>query len=162
MPYRPTTPDHFLLWPHRSLTPRGFVWFIGITAALLLVPLLPEIGHAALWALLPFLLAAIAAIWTALRRSYRTETEELSLAPDEIRVTRHRPGRQDAVWSANPYWVRPDLHPTGGPVPDYLTLTGAGRTVELGAFLTPAERRDLHALLCSRLAALREASPAAT
>lgn len=162
MPITPNTPDHFLLAPHRSLSPRGFVWFIGTTAALFYLPLLTQLGRTALWALLPFLVAAVAAIWAALRRSYRTETEELTLSAQEIRITRHRPGRQDQVWSANPYWVRPALHPTGGPVPDYLTLTGNGRTVELGAFLTRQERRDLFAMLSARLAALRAASPDAT
>ncbi len=155
MPIKPTTPDRFLLWPHRSLSPRGFVWFIGATAALLFLPLLTQLGRTALWALLPFLMGAVAAIWTALRRSYRTESEELSLSPQEIRITRHRPGKQDQVWSANPYWVRPALHPTGGPVPDYLTLTGNGRTVELGAFLTREERRELFALLKTRLSEAR-------
>lgn len=152
MPYRPTTPDHYLLWPHRSLSPQGFVWFIGTTSALLLVPLLTQLGRLALWALLPFLLGAVAAIWLALRRSYRTDSEELILSPGEIRITRHRPGKPDLVWEANPHWVTAHLHPRGGPVPYYLTLTGGGHQVELGAFLTVLERRDLFALLQAHLA----------
>lgn len=155
MPFQPTGPDTVHLWPHRSLSARGFVWFIGATAALLALPLLSQLGRASLWGLLPFPLAAIAAIWIALRRNARTESEDLVLSADEIRLVRHRPGRPDQTFSANPHWVRPALHPTGGPVPDYLTLTGNGRTVELGAFLTPEERRTLHALLSDRLAALR-------
>jgi uncharacterized membrane protein len=43
------------------------------------------------------------------------------------------------------------MHNTGGPVPSYLTLRGAGREVELGAFLTQDERvtleRDLRSAL---------------
>ncbi len=36
------------------------------------------------------------------------------------------------------------MHKTGGPVPNYITLTGNGRTVELGgAFLSEEERRTL-------------------
>lgn len=162
MPFRLTNSDHYILWPHRSLSRRGFVWFIGTTAALLLVPLLTQLGHPALWALLPFLLGAVAAIWLALRRSYRTDSEELALSPDEIRITRHRPGKPDQTWAANPFWVRPALHRSGGPVPDYLTLTGNGRTVELGAFLTQQERRDLYALICTRLNEARALSPSAT
>ena len=45
----------------------------------------------------------------------------------------------------------------GGPVEAYLTLSGSGREVELGAFLTPDERRALDIDLRSRLAALRQA-----
>ncbi len=57
--------------------------------------------------------------------------------------------------SANPHWVKPKLHPTGGPVPHYLTLTGGPRVVELGAFLTEDERKILHGELRARLADLR-------
>ena len=148
------------LWPHRSLTSAGFVWFIGVTAALLALPLLTQLGTAGLWVLLPFLGAAVGGIWLALRLSNRTDSEELTLSPTAVRLVRHSPGRQDQVWQANPYWVQAGLHPTGGPVPDYLTLSGAGRVVELGAFLTADERRDLHAVLLKRLNDLRTAVPA--
>jgi uncharacterized membrane protein len=39
--------------------------------------------------------------------------------------------------------VRVILHARGGPVPQYLTLQGGDREVELGAFLTPPERVGL-------------------
>ncbi len=58
-------------------------------------------------------------------------------------------------WQANPHWVRLTLHPTAGPVPQYLTLTGNGREVELGAFLTEAERIALHTDLTQALARTR-------
>ena len=57
------------LWPYRSLPRRGFVWFIGGTAALLLLPLIAVLGSPVLWGLLPFLLGAVGAIWWALNRS---------------------------------------------------------------------------------------------
>jgi uncharacterized membrane protein len=148
------------LRPHRSLSSVGFVWFIGLTAALLALPLIPQLGTPVLWALLPFLSLAVAGIWLALRLSYRTATEDLTLSPTAITLTRHDPGKTDQTWAANPYWVRVMLHPTGGPVPDYLTLSGSGRVVELGAFLTPMERRDLHELLLKRLSAIRALPPA--
>ena len=71
------------LWPHRSLTKGGFVWFIGATAALIALPLIALLGNPALWVLLPFLIAAIAAIWAALARSDRDGciVEELVLTP---------------------------------------------------------------------------------
>lgn len=47
-------------------------------------------------------------------------------------------------WRADPAWVALRLIPRGGPVEQYLTLTGGGREVELGAFLTPEERIALH------------------
>ena len=54
-------------------------------------------------------------------------------------------------WEANPYWVRLKLHEAGGPVPKYLTLSGAGREIELGAFLTPGERVELKSCLEAEL-----------
>ena len=132
------------LTPHKSLTPEGFVWFIGITAALICVPLISILGTAVFWALLPFILAAVAAIWFALKRSWRAMDvyEDVVLWDDVLRLERHDPkGLRD--WEANPYWVRVALHTKGGPVPNYLTLSGGGREVELGAFLTPVERVEL-------------------
>ena len=141
------------LWPHRSLSQRGFVGFVGLTAALIAVPLLPNLGSPVLWALLPFLLATIWGIWFALRKNGRDRdiVEDLSLTPDRITLVRHGPKGQRQDWEANPYWLRVTLHETGGPVPNYLTLKGEGREVELGAFLSEDERIALKGEIDSRL-----------
>ena len=151
MPYHwlpPTAPAtaHLRLTPHRSLPRGGFVAFIAATAALLTLPLLSQLGTAALWVLLPFLLAAIAGVFFALQHSYRTGeiTEDLTVTPDTLTLTRHGPHGQIQTWQANPYWTRLTLHAQGGPVPNYLTLHGGGREVELGAFLSEDERISLY------------------
>lgn len=161
MPYEWLPPDgdpqRLQLWPHRSLTQRGFVWFVGLTAALIGLPLVVHLGTPVLWALLPFLLAAIRAIWFALRKNGRDRdiVEVLTLSPTRVTLTRHGPKGRRQDWEANPYWLRVTLHPTGGPVPNYLTLKGEGREVELGAFLSEEERVALHGELITRLAGLR-------
>ena len=141
------------LWPHRSLTQRGFVGFVGLTAALITVPLFGTLGSPVLWALLPFLLGTIWAIWFALRKNGRDRdiVEELTLTPDRISLVRHGPKGQRQDWEANPYWVRAVLHETGGPVPNYLTLKGGGREVELGAFLSEEERIALKGEIDAKL-----------
>jgi len=48
------------------------------------------------------------------------------------------------TWRADPHWIAIKLTPKGGPVEHYLTLSGGGREVELGAFLTPDERVKLN------------------
>jgi uncharacterized membrane protein len=166
MPYlwSPATsdaPETLTLWPHQPLTARGFVWFIGVTAALMTVPLYPMIGKPMLWVMLPFMLAVIAGVWLALRRSARDRTlvEVLTLTPQQLVLVRHNPHVPDQSWQANPYWASAQIYPRAGPVPDYLTLKGAGREVELGAFLGPDERRDLLAALTERLTALRSTAP---
>ena len=161
MPYRWTDTDptesRLSLWPHRSLTARGFVAFFGATAALVAVPMLMTLGSPAVWMVLPFAGVTLWGLWAAIGRNSRDAralSEELVLTRDSIALTRHSPqGRQD--WQANPHWVRVRLHPEGGPVPDYLTLKGNGREVELGAFLSDTERRALHGELADRLARLR-------
>ncbi|AMY69923.1 DUF2244 domain-containing protein [Frigidibacter mobilis] len=145
------------LWPYRSLPRRGFVLFIAVTAGLLLLPLLAVLGSPVLWGLLPFLMIAVGGVWFALQRSYRDGEllEVLRLFPARIELSRQdrRGTRRD--WQANPYWVSLHLHPRGGPVPDYLTLKGNGREVELGAFLAQDERVALHGELREMLAGLR-------
>lgn len=140
---------HLHLWPYRSLPRRGFVIFIGMTAGLIAVPLLAVLGSPVLWGLLPFAVLAIAGLWWGLQRSYRDGEiiEDLVLRGDSITLTRHGPRGRRQDWQANPHWVRVILHPLGGPVPNYLTLRGAGREVELGAFLTETERLRLAAEL---------------
>lgn len=147
---------HLVARPHKSLSPHGFVWFIGLTATLLALPLLAVVGNPVLWGLLPFAVAAIAAIWLGLKRSWRDleMREDLLIWDDHMRLTHAAPRKPPQVWDANPYWVQVRLIPEGGRVPDYVTLKGEGREVEIGAFLAPEERRDLYQLL------LREMRPA--
>jgi len=161
MPYEWLPPDdgadRLHLWPHRSLTQSGFVWFVGATAALIAVPMVGVLGSPVVWALLPFLLGTIWAIWFALRKNGRDRdiVEDLTLSAARITLARHGPKGKRQDWEANPYWLRVTLHPTGGPVPNYLTLKGEAREVELGAFLSEDERIALQRDLLDRLSRLR-------
>ena len=130
---------------------------LWVVAVLIGLPLLSVLGSPVLWGLLPFLLLTIAAIWWALERSYRDGeiVEDLTLCPDRINLIRRGPRGMRKDWQANPHWVRVIRHETGGPVPQYLTLSGGGRVVELGAFLTEAERVALKGEIERLLATLR-------
>lgn len=145
------------LWPHRSLTPRGFVWFVGGTAALSSLPLIGVLGTPVLWGLLPFAAAAIAGVWWALSRNIRDGnlTEEFTLWRDRVELVRTEPRGTRRDWAADPHWVRVEMHEKGGPVEKYLTLSGEGREVEIGAFLSPAERVALRGELLDALARVR-------
>jgi uncharacterized membrane protein len=150
-------PAELQAWPHRSLTRGGFVIFISVTVLLLAFPLMAAFGTAVFWGLLPFMVAAVGGVWFAMSRSYRQAdtTEILRLWPDKITLARRRPNGSEQRWQANPYWVKVALYPTGGPVPHYLTLKGDDREVELGAFLSEAERKVLAVELREKLARLR-------
>ena len=163
MPYAMTHPDpahwHLRLWPHNALQPRGFVLVIAASTGVLALPLLAVLGHPVLWGLLPFVLLAIAALWFAIRRNWRDRAilEELHLARDGVHLRRTEPRGGVLEWQADPHWIALHLAPAGGPVEQYLTLTGGGRAVELGAFLTPDERIALHDELARILLRLRAA-----
>ncbi|TBN39979.1 DUF2244 domain-containing protein [Paracoccus subflavus] len=164
MPYewQDMAPDHtgavsyrVVLWPYRSLPRRGFVWFIGLTAGFMALPVVAMLGTAVLWGLLPFMLLVIAGIWFAIQRSYAQGdmAEELTLDRRTAHVSRRDPGGRLREWTTNSHWLRATLR--RGPVESYLTLTDGRREIELGAFLTPEERRSLHDDLQRRLARLR-------
>jgi uncharacterized membrane protein len=160
MSYRwTTTPEQTTLhlWPHQSLTARGFAIFIGTTAAMLALPLLALLGSPVTWVLMVFFLAAIGGVWWAImaNRAQQSLHEELAIRPDRLRLEHVEPKRAPLEWEANPYWVSVHLHDKGGPVEKYLTLKGSDREVELGAFLSPEEREALHAEITQVLARLR-------
>ncbi|MDD9740342.1 MAG: DUF2244 domain-containing protein [Marinovum algicola] len=150
MPYRwlpsPSPNEAELrLWPHESLPPRGYAAFLLATFTLATIPLYTVLGTVLLWGLLPFLLLALGGLWYALDRNHRDcqLLEVLRLTPETVSLTRHNPNGPDQNWACNAYWTRPHLHADGGPVPNYVTLTGCGREVEIGAFLSEDERMAL-------------------
>ena len=132
---------HVSIWPHRSLTPATRAVVLGAVALGLALPLAVLAGTMAFWGMLPFVATAIALLWLGLRRSDRDRdglVEELTLWRDEMRVERREPSGRCLRWSAEPLKVRLRLSPA--PIENYLTLTGGGREIELGAFLSPPER----------------------
>ncbi|MYM54707.1 DUF2244 domain-containing protein [Thalassovita mangrovi] len=162
MPYRWTDTDDLILTlrPHRSLPRRGFAAMILMAFLLGTVPLYGLLGTVFLWGLLPFVLAMVGALWWGLERSYRDGDilEELRLRDHDL-VLSHKPARGETKeWACNIYWVRAEMHVSGGPVPFYVTLSGNGRTVEIGAFLSEDERKALFGDLQDKLTELRAES----
>lgn len=141
------------LWPHNSLPPEGFAAMILGFFLFASIPLYALLGTAVLWGLLPFMLAATGALYYALRRNRRDRQilEVLTLTPDTAQLTRDNPQGPRQEWRSNTYWVRVALHPKGGPVDNYVTLSGNGREVEIGAFLSEDERKLLFGELNERL-----------
>lgn len=134
------------LWPHNALPKRGFAAMVlgfFLTAS---IPLYGLLGTVLLWGLLPFMLMATAGLYYALRRNARDRQilEELTITPEASRLTRTDPKGAVQSWQAQTYWTRVTLHEEGGPVPFYVTLSGAGREVEIGAFLAEEERIALY------------------
>ncbi|MEM9422721.1 MAG: DUF2244 domain-containing protein [Pseudomonadota bacterium] len=142
------------LWPHNSLSAKGFVTFMGITSVLIAFPLLGVFGTNVLWGLLPFLVITVSGLWYCLNKNYRDREirEVLTLSSDTLSLSHRKGTGAEKHWHANPYWV--DIQTYDQPVEAYLTLRGGGREVELGSFLTPEERRSLDLELRKKLRAL--------
>ena len=134
------------LWPHNSLPQKGLAAFVLGTFTLILIPTLPLLGSVALWGLLPFLLLSVWSLFYALRRNRRARQiiEVLTLSADKARLTRTNPMGDTQEWECNRYWARVVKYDDAGPVPQYVTLKGKGREVEIGAFLSEEERVALY------------------
>ncbi len=134
------------LWPHQSLPPRGMAAFVLATFTMISIPLFGLLGTKLLWGLLPFLMIAVFGVWYALNRSYKDRRilETLTITSELTHLERMNPRTANQNWDCNTYWIKATLHPTGGPVPNYITLKGNGRDVEIGAFLSEEERIALY------------------
>ena len=156
MPYRwNDTSKHQQLtaWPNRSLSPHGLVIFISVTAAMFLLPLFAVLGTKMLWVFLGIFSFTIALTWHLIERNTKDGaiTEVLQLSQKTVTLLRRDTKNAPKDWSANPFWVKVNLHESGGPVANYITLEGGHRAVELGAFLSPEERLEIFHELNARL-----------
>ena len=133
------------LWPYNSLKPNGFVFFLSATFALIALPLFNMLGTKAFWGLFPFLFITLMGIWFALRKSLRDRQiiEQLTLYKEELVLIRQDPNGEQKEWVCSPYWAKLTIYDKEGPVPNYITLRGNGREVELGSFLGEEERKEL-------------------
>ena len=134
------------LWPHNSLPKRGFAGFIMVTFILTLIPLIAMTSSMTFWGLLPFMMMALWGIWVALQKSYKRNEifERLQFGATQLELTRTNPSGEVLSWECDGYWSRAQLYPIEGPVPNYVTLNGNGREVEIGAFLSESERKSLY------------------
>mgnify|MGYP006276128475 FL=1 len=158
-PFARTDPPLYeiTLWPHRSMTRRGFRWFIGALAAGLSIPLLAAWGTPVVAVLAPFLVGALALVWWMVRlhdRRRARQRERLRLWADALAVEHVTEKGRVLRWSANPYWVQVELADTRRREND-LILRGGARAIELGGFLSAEERSTLADELRRRLADAR-------
>ncbi|MEM1076115.1 MAG: DUF2244 domain-containing protein [Pseudomonadota bacterium] len=151
MPYQWTSapdesPQILRLWPHNSLPPKGFAAFVLATFTMILIPVMTLLGSPVLWGLLPFAMAAVWGIYFALRRNRRARQimEVLTLDEDAAHLVRTEPSGATKAWDCNRYWTTITKYEKDGPVPHYVTLSGMGREVEIGAFLSEDERVSLY------------------
>jgi uncharacterized membrane protein len=147
-----------VLYPHRSLSPRGVRFLIaGICGVLSLVALFFTAMGA--WPVLPFFGGEVLLICWAFRTNARDGRmfERLRLTPEAMTVTRvHSSSGETQHRLAPPHWISVNLIPRPGG-DNELRLSSHGRSLMVGSFLTPDERGELADALRGALRCLRGA-----
>ena len=129
-----------LLYPNRSLPNAGF---LAVMAIVISANLTVGLGFCGLDVFL---------VWLAFKLSYRQGRlhERVRVTPDEMLVSRVLPSGHETRWRLQPYWTevridRPVEHES------QVCVVSKGRTLILGAFLSPPERGEFAAALAAAL-----------
>ena len=146
-----------VLWPHRSLPPRGFR---ALMLVLGLLSLAAGIGFVAVgaWPICGFFGLDVALLYLAFRISYRSarQRETLRLADDQFTVERVGIYGERREWRFQPFWLRIVLEERPNDS-NRLLLASHGRSLVIGDFLAPSLRRELATNLRDVLARWRAA-----
>jgi uncharacterized membrane protein len=143
------------LYPHRSLSPRGFtILMVAISAVSFCAGLVFFLKGA--WPIFGFFGLDVALIYWAFKASYRSARayEIIRLTPRQLTVERVSPSGKSRRWSFQPYWLRVVLEERTGRT-SRLTLQSHGREFEVGDFLTTEERGEVATALRHALAQCR-------
>lgn len=148
-----------VLYPNPPLSDRGFLLFVVATAfvAVVMAALFVSAGA---WPVGAFfgldLLLLYLAFWSVRRGARRREW--IRVDRRDVRVGRVGPGGEFAEWRFEPCWLR--VHFDEPPRPDSLVvLSSHGRSLRLGSFLTPDERREFARQLRAALDRVRHPVP---
>jgi uncharacterized membrane protein len=143
-----------VLQPHRSLPPRGFAILMAVLGGLSLVAGISCVLIGA-WPVFGFFGLDVLLVYVAFRLSYRGARlrEIVRLTEGSLTVERISPRGDRRRWQFEPYWLRVGFEDREEPGP--VTLASHGRTLVVGSFLAPEQRRNLAAALRAALARWR-------
>ena len=133
------------LWPNRSLEKKTFVILMIMTFGAMLVPIIPFVGTKTVLIVLPFSIITLLLLFVSIILNYQHGKlyENIKIWPGLIEVKRYEIDGTSKEWRANPYWTKVNLYEESEKIQNYLTLSGSGREVEVGAFLAPTERLEI-------------------
>jgi len=140
-----------LLYPHRSLSPRGFFWLMAVIASVSFT-----VGGyfylSGAWPVLGFFGLDVAVVWLCFRANYRAGRlfERVQVFPDRVVVERGQDGRVVSRETLETHWARITLSKEPRPG-EPARLTSRGHEVALGGFLSPEETLDFAAALGAAL-----------
>lgn len=145
-----------VLYPHRSLGPRGFLILMTAIGVVSFVAGM-VFWWVGAWPVVGFFGLDAALIYFAFKANYRSAraAEEIELGQNLLTLTRYDSNGRKVSFEFNPYWVRVLLTElTGGQT--RLALTSHGRQIVFGNLLSHDERREFADVLSGRLADLRD------
>jgi uncharacterized membrane protein len=144
-----------VIYPHRSLGPRGFLILMCAVALVSFTAGVVFMIHGA-WPVFGFFGLDLLALYVAFKLSYRAGRlhERLTIGTDEAVLARIQPSGKRHEWRFQPYWLQVVEI---GQRPGHLALRSHGRDVPFAAFLTPEERTDLAAAIRGALRELKQA-----
>lgn len=132
-----------VLAPHRSLPPNGFTIVMLLLAG---VSFCVSVAFVLLgaWPVTPFFGLDIALVYVAFRVNYRRARlrEELRLTEEMFTVERVSANGERNRWQFQPYWLRV-IHEEADEHTGRLLLSSHGRSLVVGNFLGPEQRRDV-------------------
>jgi uncharacterized membrane protein len=141
-----------VLQPHRSLPPAGFALLMAVLGLVSFIAgtIFYLIGA---WPVIGFFGLDVGLIYLAFRLNYRSarQTERVRLVEDALTVERIGVRGDRRRWRFQPYWLRVVLDEADDET-NRLYIASHGRSLVLGAFLGPAERRKFAERLTSALA----------
>lgn len=148
---------HFdaVLYPHRSMGPRGFMTVMTCLTIFSFVAGLSFLSMGA-WPVLGFFGLDIALIYIAFRVNFRTGRiyETVQLDDASLLIRRFLPDGRILSWNLQAYWAQVELITTAPDAP-LLAIRSHGKHLVFGKFLTPEERREFAAALRQALSRQR-------
>lgn len=147
------------LQPSPPMAPKGLCLALALLASVNLVFAIGFVLRGA-WPVTPFMGLDVLLLAWAFRTSTRASRrhERVVLTRSKLFVERHPPAGPPSRLTLNPYWVRLEMDDPPGHW-SHLTLWSHGQGVRLGAFLAPAQRRELALALKAALKRSRETIP---
>ena len=128
------------LYPNRSLPSAGFLAVMGVIigANILFGVYFYAIGA---WPVIGFCGLDVFLVWLAFRLSYRQGRlrERVIIRAGDMRVSRVLPSGHESRWRIQPHWARVVID-SPGEHEAQVRVVSKGRSLILGAFLSPEER----------------------
>lgn len=150
--HRDPRQSRFVLHPHRSLGPRGFLILMSVLGVVSFIMGAVFVSLGA-WPVMGFFGLDVALVYWAFKLNYRDGRiyEVVDIDPDVLKLTRFHPAGRSEAFEFNSYWARIRLTTDRPDGRTSLRLGAQGREVLFATFLNDDERRDLAQALTGAL-----------